>query len=396
MKRHASFIISCKRYSSTLASRRVWVVTDGSIEHTLPALALGKKLSGANQDLKLKTIVASQKLQLFPNIIQKYIVDYRSSKHQGNQLPWYLSSPDHSGITDEPYPDYVVASGQDAVPACLHITNIYKKSFSVFVGYPHIPFINFDQVVLPKYEANTKMAALGPLAKQKNGIITPAPLLSMDAIKGKSIVPSSFQNGYSAVIVGGHSAYCRWYSEDAVTLGDNVKRIVQKLQDKVVIVYTDRTSKLVKEAIDKRLDSLSNVIIWDSTKEEKTIDKIEKYEDIIANCQRAILTADLDYPIAHAITKNKPVYTTFGGYCRSYLLQFNRWMLDNHLIRKLRLDKSKYRASDVQDDYSYLGNHAPWGDANKVFQVESTMASVVDEIETVRQETITGKRRKTS
>jgi hypothetical protein len=48
----------------------------------------------------------------------------------GDQLPWYLSSPDHSGIIDEPYPDYVIASGQDAVPACLHITNTYKKSFS--------------------------------------------------------------------------------------------------------------------------------------------------------------------------------------------------------------------------------------------------------------------------
>lgn len=28
---------------------------------------------------------------------------------------------------------------------------------TVYVGYPNIPFINFDQVVLPKYEANAKM-----------------------------------------------------------------------------------------------------------------------------------------------------------------------------------------------------------------------------------------------
>lgn len=27
----------------------------------------------------------------------------------------------------------------------------------VYVGYPGIPFINFDQVILPKYEANVKM-----------------------------------------------------------------------------------------------------------------------------------------------------------------------------------------------------------------------------------------------
>ena len=27
----------------------------------------------------------------------------------------------------------------------------------VYVGYPGIPFISFDQVILPKYEANAKM-----------------------------------------------------------------------------------------------------------------------------------------------------------------------------------------------------------------------------------------------
>lgn len=31
---------------------------------------------------------------------------------------------------------------------------------AVYVGYPNIPFINFDQVVLPKYEANAKMGKL--------------------------------------------------------------------------------------------------------------------------------------------------------------------------------------------------------------------------------------------
>lgn len=61
------------------------------------------------------------------------------------------------------------------------------------------------------------IAALGPLAKQKNGIITPAPLLD--------VTPNvtDHQKGYSAVIVGGHSRDCKWYSEDALLLADNVK-----------------------------------------------------------------------------------------------------------------------------------------------------------------------------
>lgn len=39
----------------------------------------------------------------------------------------------------------------------------------------------------------------------------------------EQIIPKSFRQGYSTVIIGGHSTHCRWYSEDAVTVGDNIK-----------------------------------------------------------------------------------------------------------------------------------------------------------------------------
>jgi hypothetical protein len=39
------------------------------------------------------------------------------------------------------------------------------------------------------------------------------------------MIPLSFKNGYTSVIIGGHSPNCRWYSEDAVTLADNIKVI---------------------------------------------------------------------------------------------------------------------------------------------------------------------------
>jgi hypothetical protein len=44
------------------------------------------------------------------------------------ELPWYLSSSKES--LDDSSPDYIVASGQDAIPACLHLTNANKKCFS--------------------------------------------------------------------------------------------------------------------------------------------------------------------------------------------------------------------------------------------------------------------------
>lgn len=59
----ARFIKLPVRYSSTLTNQKVWVVTDGGIENTLQAMALGKRLAGSNQlseNLKLKTIVSSK------------------------------------------------------------------------------------------------------------------------------------------------------------------------------------------------------------------------------------------------------------------------------------------------------------------------------------------------
>lgn len=86
------------------------------------------------------------------------------------------------------------------------------------------------------------------------------------------------------------------------------------------------------------------------------------------------------------------MYIAFGGRCRSYLLQFHRWVLDAHLTRKLRLDKTKH--TKAEDPYSYLGQHAPWNDASKVFQIKHTMSFVKNEVQISREEKVTGKRRK--
>jgi mitochondrial fission protein ELM1 len=83
--------------------------------------------------------------------------------------------------------------------------------------------------------------------------------------------------------------------------------MVNNLGDKIVIVYTDRTPNMVKEKVSNKLNTFINdkdVIVWDSTKEElATMDKINSYEQIIQQSSRVILTADLDYACAHALSK---------------------------------------------------------------------------------------------
>jgi hypothetical protein len=45
-------------------------------------------------------------------------------------MPWYLSYSNDSKETEDSYPDYIIASGQNTVSACLHLSKVAKNSFS--------------------------------------------------------------------------------------------------------------------------------------------------------------------------------------------------------------------------------------------------------------------------
>lgn len=83
--------------------------------------------------------------------------------------------------------------------------------------------------------------------------------------------------------------------------------MVKNLNDKVIVVYTDRTPQLVKDKMNKRITEFdstnASVFAWDSTLETSTANKLTSYENIIQHSQRVVLTADLDYACAHAISK---------------------------------------------------------------------------------------------
>ncbi|KAI8143653.1 mitochondrial fission protein ELM1-like protein [Fennellomyces sp. T-0311] len=293
--------------AAAMADRRVWVLTDGGIQSTLSGLALGKRLG----NVELKTVVASKGLQLFPAIVQKYLVDwFLQRKRDDNKLPWYLTLKE--GEWAGPQPDFAICSAHDSIPACLAVAKNNPATYSVYVGYPNIPFIHFDQVVLPKYEMEGRLAKLGPFySKQKNCIATETPLLDLD--KGQArhleqILPSSFNHSphnITAVVIGGHTPQCRWYSEDASSLADNMQRMVKKLHAKVIVVFTERTSEEAKKKI-RQVQShhADSIVLWDAMVDTETsLARAQVYQSIIDKASRVVITADLDYAVAHAAGK---------------------------------------------------------------------------------------------
>ncbi|KAI8368260.1 mitochondrial fission ELM1-domain-containing protein, partial [Radiomyces spectabilis] len=406
-----------RAFTAGRTSSRVWILTDGGLESTLQSYALGKRLAARGQ-LDFKTVTSKPALQMFPSIFQKYIVEWnvQKSDSSSDSLPWYLTSSgnDNEGSIAGDRPDYVICSGTNAIPTCLHLAHANqteKRSFSVYLGMPTIPFISFDQVVLPKYEANAKLAKLGPLAHQKNCIIPNMPLLDFDIIPDndtwKQAMPTSFMESLSntdnvtAVVVGGYNAQCRWYSEDAITLVDNMRRMIQNLNSKVVLVFTDKTTDMVKDkmikAITTQIDKHEQqVAIWDAAdKNLESLSRIVTYEGMLNRASRIVLTADLDYATAHAASKRKPVYTVFAGRCRSYLLQFHHWCRENQITRKLRLERKIFgHGRHGGDPYSYLGHHEPWGDSQRILRSHDMTNKVKAKIEELHEEMVTGKRRR--
>ncbi|KAI8072903.1 mitochondrial fission ELM1-domain-containing protein [Gongronella butleri] len=383
---------------------RVWAITDGGLQATLSTLTLAKRLG----ETTVKTIVSNPSIRSLPLIIQKSLVNW-GARARTTALPWYLRGDD---LQDDAPPDYIVASGSSAVvPGCLHVTRALANApFSVFLGYPNLPFIFFDQVVIHKHEANVKMAKLGPLAQQRNCLVTKLPLFSKpaDVISNNArkftdnLLKSAKNKEITAVVVGGHHTDCRWYTEHALQLADSIKRMTTHLNHQVLVIFTDRASDKNTAAI---LDTLASVnkdhppsqapiITWDTRQSDLTArENAEAYEQLLQQVSRVIVTADLDYLTAHAALMRKPVYVAFGGQCRGYLQQWQQWLREQRLTRRLRIDRQRRKNVKPDTDvYSYLGPHPPFADATKVLETPAIVDRVKQLVTDAFQEKHTGKR----
>ncbi|ORX59547.1 hypothetical protein DM01DRAFT_1317640 [Hesseltinella vesiculosa] len=287
---------------------QVWAITDGGLQSTLHALALANRLG----NVTVKKVVSQPSIRLLPLIVQKSLADWGARK-KITSLPWYLQGDELDG----PGPEYVVSCGSDAVvPGSLHVLKaLPSRPYSVFLGHPNLPFLYFDQVVLSKHEANSKMAKLGPLAQQRNSLVTKLPILDIPSNTSLGSTAQQFSQQVlkplrgkpiTAVVVGGHHPDCRWYTEHAVQLADQVKRMVTKLDDNVLVIFTDRASEKNKTAILDTLspvceDHPSSIVTWDMTQGDlSSLESAQAYEHVLTNVTRVALTADLDYLTAHA------------------------------------------------------------------------------------------------
>ncbi|KAJ2960792.1 hypothetical protein NQZ79_g3824 [Umbelopsis isabellina] len=391
----------CRTLSTVSRPRNAWLLTDGSLEAHKQCTSLADHINVHYRTLQIKPNAVFQGL---PVILQKLLIDTFPGSGKQGKLPSYLSSNEES--VNEPYPSFLITSGRNAIAGSLFIKsqdrkNILSKSvISVYLGFPDIPFGNFDHVILPKYEVATKLAKLGPLSNQKNYTSIMTPLMNLhhqpEEVTSKALLsfssPAFVESDLplTAFVVGNHNHHCRWYPEDASLVADNIERIIKNLDQKVLLIYTDKTAPKIKETIRASLKAHESdspfLATCDLSKIENVEEKCRTYDALLQQCERAVLTADLDYLVMEAVVKRKPVYIAFQDRCSGHLLQIHRWLRESSLTRKLRLNRMRSGLqTESSDPFSYLGNHKPWGDGRKALDLESVWRKVVDTLESLEE-----------
>ncbi|RUS33369.1 LOW QUALITY PROTEIN: hypothetical protein BC938DRAFT_471982 [Jimgerdemannia flammicorona] len=152
-----------------------WIFIDGTRAARRQSIALAEALK---LPYELKPVYPSKAINWLPVHIQKYIIDFAYvTKRPATRLPWYLSSPSADPLAG-PYPEFVIASGDTAIAPCLEVgKRSGGQSFTVYLRFPNLSFVHFDQVVLAKIDSAKKLAPTGPRVTDQNNYISTLILL---------------------------------------------------------------------------------------------------------------------------------------------------------------------------------------------------------------------------
>ncbi|KAH8549335.1 hypothetical protein BGW37DRAFT_114669 [Umbelopsis sp. PMI_123] len=307
--------------SSKPGPRTAWLLTDGTLESQKQCTSMADLIHAKFKILQIKPNGVFQGL---PVILQKLLVEtFPGSRKQGH-LPSYLSNNGEN--VDGTQPDILITAGRDAIAGALSIKAKDRQGiFSVYLGFPDIPFINFDHVILSKHEAATKLAKLGPLSSQKNYTAIAAPPLHL----------------VQQDEVGKHHHHCRWYPEDASLVADNIQRIIDNLGHRVVLVYTDKTEQKVKDnignSLKKYLDESSQLASCDLSTIENTKEKCDTYDALVQASNQSILTADLDYLVLEAVVRRCIIFIDNYGIMERAFIENIKHIIGNQYISHFKI-----------------------------------------------------------
>jgi mitochondrial fission protein ELM1 len=195
-----------------------------------------------------------------------------------------------------PWPDLLIATGRQSIPAALHIKNQNPRCFTVQLQDPVIDPAHFDLVIVPRHDklrgANV-ISTRGALHR-----VTPA-MLASEAEKLRAQV-AHLPSPRIAVLIGGSNAVFRLTPAEMMPIAAQLAAVAKSSGGSLLVTPSRRTG-------DENLAVLKNALrdvpayIWDGQGANPYYGMLGLADYILATCDSVNM-------ISEACTTGKPAY----------------------------------------------------------------------------------------
>lgn len=304
--------------------KKIWVLADDRAGNVNQALALAEKLSFGYQlkhlDYNCLGILPNCLLSLWPINVK-------------NNL---LKSWENEGL-----PDLIISSGRRTAAIASYLKHrSNNKTKIVQIMHPNLPLQQFDLIVLPQHDKNTKnesnvLRIIGAINNVQAKVLT-------GGIELRKNYPELGE--FIAVIIGGNSKNYNFTDENAHELTKILSNLVVSQTNSFFISFSRRTPDRAKAIIKDNMPP--STIIYDPI-----IDKTKPnpYFGMLAEADYIISTADSISMCSEAASTGKPLYIFCPNNFTSYKhLSFIQQLID------LGLAKSLNKYITYLEKYNYI------------------------------------------
>ncbi len=200
------------------------------------------------------------------------------------------------------FPKIIISAGRSSAPLALHLKKLSKNQTLVIqIMNPDMNFDKFDFVILPKHDEiderdfDNVITSIGSITNVDQNLITAEKekFYSWFAAINKTKI---------AVLVGGSSNKTKFCEFSAENLANHISEIANKMNAKLLILNSRRTSKEITNTIKSKLDCDFQFFDWQEIKNENPYLAILGYADFF------IITGDSVSMISECCSSGKPVY----------------------------------------------------------------------------------------
>lgn len=236
-------------------------------------------------------------------------------------LPNWLRGCSLIGIDDEskknihaPWPDYVLSISRRTVPVARYIKKHSPQTKLIQLMHPGKTGLNdFDLIIVPEHDKNKTPS---PNIHYITGCphrITPQYL--QEAKKKWETKFANLPKPITALIIGGAIKGKPFSNENALMLGQAVKKLKQKIGGSLLITTSRRTGSEPEKIIMEQLKEIPQfTYLWGDTAENP-------YSGFLACADNIVVTGDSVSMCCEATGTQKPIYLFIG----------EKWLTPKHL-----------------------------------------------------------------